>query len=122
MISKTKIGKRIRRKTNPEIVATILALKKNKEWLKIAQIISSSARKYSSVNLDKIEKHTKEGDTVVIPGKVLSGGEVSKKIRVCALAFSEGAREKLKSRKCEIVSLLEEVKKNPSARGVKVIL
>lgn len=121
MISKTKIGKRIRRKTNPEIVETILVLKKHKAWLKLAGIISSSSRKYSSVNLDRINRETKEGDTIVVPGKVLGSGNLDKKIRIAALGFSENARKKLKEVKAEAISLIEEVKKNPEAKGVKII-
>ena len=121
MISKTKIGKRIRRKTNPEIVATILALKKNKEWIKVAQIISSSARKYSSVNLDEIEKQTKEGDTVVIPGKVLSEGELTKKVRICSFSISQTAKDRLKKTKSDWAPISEEISKNAKAEGLKII-
>ena len=121
MISKTKISKRIKRKTHSEIVETVNAAKENKEWNKIAQLISGSRRKYSSVNLKEIEKQTKVGDTVIIPGKVLGSGTISKKVRVCAINFSESAKEKLKENKGEIVTILEEIKKNPKAEGVKVI-
>ena len=121
MISKTKISKRMKRKTNPEIVETILNLKKHEKWNSIAKIISGSTKKYSAVNLDRIERETKEGDTIVIPGKILSSGHVNKKIRIACLSCSEKAKKKLKNKKCEIVSILEEAKKNPEARGIKII-
>ena len=121
MISKTKIKKRLKRKTNPEIVETILAAKKNEYWNKITQIISGSTRKYSSVNLNEIERKTKEGDTVVVIGKVLGSGNVSKKIRICAISFSESAKDKLKVKKSELVTILEEIKKNPKAEGIKIL-
>jgi len=121
MISKTKISKRMKRKTHSEIVETVNAAKKNKEWNKIAQLISGSRRKYSSVNLKEIEKQTKEGDTVLILGKVLGSGNVKKKVRVCAINFSESAKEKLKENKGEIVTILEEINKNPKAEGIKVL-
>lgn len=121
MISKTKIGKRIGRKANKEIVEVIKEAKKNEGWMKIAQKISGSNRKYSSVNLKEIELETKVGDTVLIAGKVLSSGKITKKIRVCALGFSDNAIEKLGEHKCEIVTILEEIKKNPKAEGIKVL-
>ena len=121
MISKTKIKKRLKRKADKYIVETVNAAKKNKEWNKLAQIISSSRKKYSSVNLKEIEKETKEVDTVVIAGKVLGLGDVTKKIRICALNFSESAREKLKENKSEVVTILEEINKNPRAQGVKIL-
>ncbi len=58
-------------KTNPWIVDTINAAKKNKAWLGVAKLVAGSTRKYAEVNLDEIDKQTKEGDTVVIIGKVL---------------------------------------------------
>ncbi len=121
MISKTKISKRIRRKTDPVIEETIILAKKNKGWVKIAQIISGSKRSYAAVNLKEIDENSSEGDTLIIPGKVLGIGEVTKKIRVCALDFSESAKEKLVKTKSEMVSLLEEIKKNPKAEGVKIL-
>ena len=121
MISKTRIKKRLKRKVDKYIVETVNAAKKNKEWNKLAQIISSSRKKYSSVNLKEIEKETKEGDTVIIMGKVLGLGDVTKKIRICALNFSESAREKLKENKSEVVTILEEINKNPKAQGVKIL-
>ncbi|MBI2630481.1 50S ribosomal protein L18e [Candidatus Pacearchaeota archaeon] len=121
MKSKTKIDEQMKRKTNPELVSTIMKAKKNEKWVKIAGIISGSARNRIGVNLDKIDKNTKEGDTVVIPGKVLSNGEISKKIRVVAFKFSSEAEKKLKNKKCEMVSIEKEIEINPKAEGIKII-
>ena len=122
-ISKTKIERKLKRKTKPELVKTILLAKKQKAnlWLEIAKLLSMPKRKQIKVNLDKIEKQTTEGDTVIVPGKVLSSGNVSKKIIVCAFAFSQEAIEKLKKSKSEIVTIAEEIKKNPNAQGIKII-
>lgn len=119
--SKTKINKQAKRKTNPEVAETIFKAKKRKNWLGIAGLLSGPTRKYSGVNLQEIEKESKEGDTIVIPGKVLGKGDVSKKIRVCALSFSAEAEKKLKARKCEIVSIIKEIEVNPEARGIKIL-
>ena len=121
MISNTKIGKRVGNKTNSEVVETLLAAKKNVAWNKIAQLISGSRKKYASVNLREIDNGSKEGDTVVVVGKVLGTGKLNKKVRVCAMNFSETAVEKLKGVKGEWVILLEEIKKNPKAVGIKLL-
>ena len=121
MISKTKIKTRILKKTNPEIIETIKLALKNPEWLKIAQILSASTREYSSINLFEIDKQTTPGDIIIIPGKVLSKGELTKKVRICALSISMEAKEKLKTTKSEFVPLINEIKSNPKAEGVKVI-
>lgn len=119
--SKTKIEKQSQRKRNPEIVKTIRAAKKKDKWIEIAGILSGPRRKMPSLNLTEIDKDSKEGDIVVIPGKVLSQGEINKKIKVVALAFSEKAREKLMKSKSDHTSILEEIKKNPEAKGIKIL-
>lgn len=121
MKSKTKIEKQTLKKRNPEIVETIRAAKKKEKWLKIAGILSGPRRKMPNLNLTEIDKDSKEGDTVVVPGKVLSQGEINKKIKVVALGFSEKAREKLMKSKSDPTTISEEIKKNPDAKGVRVL-
>lgn len=121
MISKTKLFERIKNKRNPELIETIIQCKKNEAWINIGKIISSSRNNTPVVNLDKIDKESKEGDVIVVPGKVLSQGEVIKKIKLIALNFSQTAREKLNKSKIEFIILLEEIKKNPRAQGIKII-
>ncbi len=121
--SKTKISKQLEKKNNPELVETILNAKKKEKWLEIAGILSGSRRKRTNVNIDKINKEAKgaEKETIVIPGKVLSQGEIDKKIKIAALSFSEKAKEKLLSAKCEVKTILEEIKSNPDAKGIKIL-
>ena len=121
MISNTKIGKRVGNKTNSEVVETLLAAKKNVAWNKVAQLISGSRKKYASVNLKEIDGESKDGETIVVVGKVLGNGKINKKVRVCAMNFSESAFEKLKEVKSEGIILLEEIKKNPKAEGIKIL-
>ena len=63
----------------------------------------------------------KEKDIVIIPGKVLSQGEIDKKIKIVAFEFSEKAREKLSRSKTEFSSINEEIKKNPNGIGIKIL-
>ena len=84
-------------------------------------MLSSSTRKYAAVNLFDIDKQVSVGDTVLILGKVLSSGDISKKIRVCALSFSVAALQKIKKAKSEAVLIAEEIKSNPKAEGIKII-
>lgn len=121
IISKTKIKFNAKRKTNPIVSDTLNLALKNKSWLPIAKKIASSRRKYSKVNLSDIEAKTSAGDTVIIIGKVLGSGDITKKVRVCAFNFSKSALDKLKKSKSEIVSVMEEIKKNPKAEGIKII-
>ena len=119
--SKTFIDKQTERKTNPELVETIMLAKKNAKWIEVAGILSGPRKFHSALNLDRIDRETKEGDTIVVPGKVLSSGNITKKLRIVALSFSEEARKKLKEYKSEVITINEEIKKNPKMQGVKVL-
>lgn len=121
MKSKTKISKQLVRKTNPELVETILLAKKNAAWNEIASILSGSRRKRKNVNLNELDKLIGNEKVMVVPGKVLSEGDFSKKAKIVALSFSEKAKEKLLNAKSEVSSILEEIKSNPSAKDVKVL-
>ncbi len=121
MLSNTKMKVRIRRKTNPSLVETINAAMEKESWKPLAKNLSGPTRKFVSLNLFEIDSQTSEGDTVIVVGKVLSKGELTKKLRICALSFSKSAFEKMKDSKSEALSILDEIKKNPKAEGVKIL-
>ena len=120
-VSKTVIGRRIPRKTDSYIAETSIVAKKQKSWRSVAQIVSGSRRNYSSVNLDRLNSECEDGDTVVVVGKILGNGDLTKKLKVCALYFSASAIHKIKHAKGETVRLVDEINKNVSAKGVKLI-
>ena len=120
-ISKTKIKSHLGRKTSPLIVETINSARKNEKWLPVARIIANSTRLHSKINLDKIDDAAKPGDTILVPGKILSSGNLTKKIRLCSLGISKSAREKLKATKSEYISIIDEIRQNPKFEGVNII-
>ncbi len=119
--TKTKIEKQLKKKTNSVLVETIIAAKKNKNWGEVASVLSGSRKNQPNLNLEDIEKEVGDAEVIVVPGKVLSQGEVAKKFKIVALGFSEKAREKLLKADCEVSSMLDEIKKNPEAKGIKVL-
>lgn len=118
MISKTKIQERIKNKKNIVLVKTIILAKKNNH-LELARQLSSSTRKQLKINLEFLKKI--ENNNILIPGKILGLGEINKKISISALNFSSSAKEKLKKAGCEFKTIKEELEKNPSLKGVKII-
>lgn len=120
-ISKTKIKSNLQRKTNPSVIEAVNVAKKQAAWLPVAKILSGPLQNYFTFNLSEIDKHAKEGDTIVILGKVLGSGDLSKKVRICALSISSSAKDKLKKTKSEFVTLADEIKKNPKAEGIKLL-
>jgi large subunit ribosomal protein L18e len=121
MKTNTKISKQLERKTNPLLVETIMLSKKNSAWKEISSIISGPRKKMKNVNLADLDKMAEKEKIIVVPGKILSEGEFNKKTKVVALSFSDKAKEKLLKTGCEVSSILEEIKLNPKANGVKII-
>lgn len=121
MKSKTKIEKQLSRKNNSELVSTIISAKKNDAWVDVARVLSSSRRNKIQLNLGEIDKSSKEGEIIVIPGKVLSQGELNKKIKIVAFSFSQGAVDKITKAKIQSSKIIEEMEKNPSAKGVRIL-
>ncbi|MFA5020240.1 MAG: 50S ribosomal protein L18e [Candidatus Pacearchaeota archaeon] len=119
---KNRIEKKLGRKTNIELVKTIILTKKNKEWEKVSHLISASKRKAVSMNLSEINSLSNENDSVIVPGKVLGSGSINKKIKIVALSFSKSAEEKLKKLKIEYTTISEEIKKNQKANKLKIIV
>jgi len=120
-ISRKKIKSHLRMKTKSDLKETIALALKHPNWLGVAKILAGPTRKQISINLFEIDAKTKVGDTVLIFGKVLSKGELTKKIRICALSISESALEKLKSSKSEFVTIEEEIKKNLKFEGIRIL-
>jgi len=86
-------------------------------WRRVAEDLSLSARRRRSVNLSRISHSSKEGETVVVPGKVLGDGEVTHKVTVVAHSYSQKALDKLKAAKCEALTIEEFMKKHPNKSG-----
>ena len=121
MKTKTKINKQLQKKSNKELVETIIAAKKKEKWLGIAEILSGPRRKSVNLNLDEIDKKIGKEEIIVVPGKVLSSGELNKKVKIVALSFSEKAKEKLEKAKIPTSYIIEEIKKNPEGKGIQIL-
>lgn len=121
MKTKTKIGKQLKKKTSNELVNTIIESKKNEKWNGVAAILSGPRSRRLNLNLGEINRISKTGEALVVPGKILSQGEIDKKIKIIAFGFSENAREKLLKAGCEIKTISDEIKKNPDAKGLRIL-
>jgi len=118
-ISKTQIERRMRTKTNPVLVNVIVQTKKvNAE---IAKLLAMPRKKQPSINLTQIDKLVKDGEKVFVPGKVLSSGEITKKVKIVCFNASEKAIEKIKNAKAEFIYLEDELKTNKELKGVKIL-
>jgi len=93
----------------------------NKFWKRIADDLKKPTRQKRVVNLYKIEKYARDGETIVVPGKVLSVGELSKKVDVAALNFSAEAKQKITAAKGKIFTIKELLENNPEGKKVRIL-
>ncbi|ADM27043.1 LSU ribosomal protein L18AE [Ignisphaera aggregans DSM 17230] len=91
-------------------------------WRYVAELLSRPSRRRVVVNLSKINRYSKEGDIIVVPGKVLGCGELNHRVTIGAMAFSMQAVEKIKKAGGRIMHILELVKENPKGSRVKIII
>ncbi len=112
---------------NPVRVGLITELKKaaKKEdagvWETIASLLSQSRSRRPEINIQKINNYSSDGDTVVVPGKVLGVGKLDHKVVVAAFGFTEGARKEIEGAGGRVLSIMELVKENSKGSGVKII-
>ncbi|MGK0208783.1 MAG: large subunit ribosomal protein L18e [Patescibacteria group bacterium] len=115
-ISKTKIEKRMQQKKDNTLIETIIKLKKTNPEL--AKDLARPKRRWPGVNLKELS-HV-EGD-VVVPGKVLSAGDLSVEKRIVAWSFSEKARTKIAENNGTAILITEEIIKNPELNGLSIV-
>lgn len=96
------------------------ALKSN-FWKRVVEEINRPSRQRRMVNVYKIEQNAQNGETVLVPGKVLSMGELKKKVEVAAIGFSAEAKQKILAAKGKILSIHELLQKNPEGKNVRIL-
>jgi large subunit ribosomal protein L18e len=108
--------------TNPILVETLETLENQESsfWNSVAESLGKVNRRRPEVNISDIERNTEEGDTVVVPGKVLGSGRLTKEVDVAAFKASSGAKDQIND-KGEFKFIQDLVEENPEAEGLKVI-
>ncbi len=115
------------RSTNPDLTNLIRLLRrKSREnevaiWRDAAERMSKPKRQRIAVNISRIDRYTQENDDVLVPGKVLGAGLITRPVRVAALDFSDQARAKIHKAKGKCLSIPELVEMNPKGTNVKLI-
>lgn len=110
-------------KDNQVLVSLIEGLMKTRKpfWRRIAQELSQPRRGRVEVNLSKIDQYAADDATVIVPGKVLGAGALSKKVTIAAFAFSGSARQLIAAAGGRAVSIENLHKSNPDGRGVTIL-
>ena len=90
-------------------------------WKRIAQDLAKSSRQRRIVNLSRINRNTKENETVIVPGKVLGSGDLDHSVNIAAFDFSGSAKSQIEKAKGKCLSINELLKQNPKAKDVRIL-
>ncbi len=113
--------------TNPlidEIIWTLRkGFKKNRKaiWRALEREISKSRKIRREINVSRLSAVTKNGEVIVVPGKVLGSGDLDHKLTVCAFSISEAAIKKITIVGGEVISLNELIERHLDGKGVRII-
>jgi len=87
----------------------------------VAEKMGKPTRRKVEVDVSRIERYAKKGETVMVPGKVLGTGKITKPVTIAATAFSASAVEKIEKAGGKIIPITELIEKNPKGTGVKIL-
>lgn len=93
---------------------------KIKIWKDISRKLSGPRRNRVKANLYRINKWTKKGDIIIVPGKILGMGDLDHTLIIACLESSKSAKKKIESSGSKLISIEELVEQNPRGSGVKI--
>jgi len=112
---------------NPELLKLIRSLRKKARendapiWRDVADCLSASKRRRVAVNLSRLNRYTKEKETVVVPGKVLAAGKLEHPLIVAAFAFSSEARTKIVQARGKCLPIMKLLEDNPKGSNIRIM-
>ncbi len=120
------MAKGIDRKSNPVLVELILNLKAaGREgapiWRDIASRLEKPSRNWAQVNVSKLEQHVRDGEHVVVPGKLLGSGDAARALTVIAYSASATAKAKIAAAGGTVLTLNEGVAQFPKGEKCRII-
>lgn len=114
-------------KSNPRLTELIRLLKHTSReneveiWSDIAFRLEKSRKNYAEVNVSKINRYAKEGETLIVPGKVLGSGVLEAGVTVAALSFSDAAVNKITGAKGACISIEQLMSQNPKGSRIRIL-
>jgi large subunit ribosomal protein L18e len=112
-----------REKDNQLLASLIGMLGKEKKpiWRRVRDELNKPRRRRAEVNLSKIDQYGSEGGTVIVPGKVLGSGSLTRKMNVAAFSFSDSAKQLISSAGGKAMSIADLHSANPDGKDVRLL-
>jgi large subunit ribosomal protein L18e len=96
---------------------------KRRIWREVFNWLNKPNNERVAINISKINRNTKENEIVLVPGKVLSNGNLDHKLAsIAAVSFSKSAREKISNDGVITETIEDLLNRNPEGRNVKIIV
>ncbi len=114
-------------KTNPNLTRLIGELQSASRaedaqiWRDIAARLEKPLSLWAEVNLGEIARFAKPKETIIVPGKLLGGGDIDKALVVASFKCSASARRKLEAAGGRAITISQLLKENPKGSGVVVM-
>jgi len=115
-----------RKKTNPRVLGLIKSLydksaeSKAALWKNLAKRFETPNQNWAAVNLSKLSRITKKGETIVVPGKILGAGKLAHPIKVYSFNASKAAVDKI-AKAGGSCGKIEDFLSKGSAKDVRII-
>ena len=108
--------------SNPVLLETIDLLQEQSAsvWGSVAENLGKVNRRRAEVNLSTIERVAEDGETVVVPGKVLGSGRLTKDVDVAAFKASNSAKNQINEDN-NFMFIRDLVEENPEGENVRVV-
>ncbi|HZY92379.1 MAG TPA: 50S ribosomal protein L18e [Thermoplasmata archaeon] len=115
------------RKGNPELRSALVELRRAAQahqapvWADVAHKLARPRHQVDPVNVGLLERLAAPNETVIVPGKLLAFGRLTKPLTVAAFHYSEGARTKIHAAGGTALQIHELVKAKPDGSGVRIV-
>jgi large subunit ribosomal protein L18e len=115
------------RKENAELVHILIELRRAASaheaplWGAVAEKLARARHQRPAVNVGHLERVAHPQETVVIPGKLLADGQLTKPLTVAAFHYSTEARAKIHNAGGKALTIAELLKAHPDAAGVRIL-
>ncbi|MGA7924170.1 MAG: 50S ribosomal protein L18e [Thermoplasmata archaeon] len=115
------------RKENPELVRTMIELRKAAKahhapiWAAVADRLARSRHQVDPMNVGQLDRVAAPEDTVIVAGKLLADGRLTKPLTVAAFHYSAEARSKIHAAGGKTLTVHELLRARPEGTGVRLL-
>jgi large subunit ribosomal protein L18e len=113
--------------TNLQLIKIIRTLRRTsndtgvKIWDAVAEKLEKPKHRRVSVNISRINRHSSNDETIVIPGKVLGTGKLNHKVSIAAFTFSKQAKKKIEKAGGKCLTFQKLIQLNPKGSNIKIV-